>query len=78
MTLRRLVLFSNSPFVGKTIKESDIRNRYQCLVVGVEPEGEGELLTPDPLQRLQVGDIIWVVGEETNINAMEGSKQIDG
>ena len=36
MALRRLVLQSDSPFVGKTIKESGIRDRYNCLVVGLE------------------------------------------
>ena len=76
MTLRRLVLVSNSPFVGKTIKDCGIRDQYQCLVVGVESEeGEG-LLTPHPMQQLNDGDIIWVVGEETNIKELEGSNHI--
>ena len=71
MTLRRVVLLDNSPFVGKTIKESGIRDQYQCLVVGVEPEGENELLQPHPMRQLQTGDIIWVVGEEANIKQLE-------
>ena len=71
MTLRRVVLLDNSPFVGKTIKESGIRDQYQCLVVGVESEGENELLQPHPMRQLQTGDIIWVVGEEANIKQLE-------
>ena len=71
MTLRRVVLLDNSPFVGKTIKESGIRDQYQCLVVGVESEGENELLQPHPMRQLQAGDIIWVVGEEANIKQLE-------
>lgn len=71
MTLRRVVLLDNSPFVGKTIKESGIRDHYQCLVVGVESEGENELLQPHPMRQLQTGDIIWVVGEEANIKQLE-------
>ena len=71
MTLRRVVLLDNSPFVGKTIKESGIRGQYQCLVVGVESEGENELLQPHPMRQLQTGDIIWVVGEEANIKQLE-------
>jgi CPA2 family monovalent cation:H+ antiporter-2 len=78
MTLRRLVLFSDSPFVGKTIKESGIREHYQCLVVGVEDEGEEGLLMPDPMQLLRNGDIIWVVGEEANITQLEGSRHQAG
>ena len=76
MTLRRLVLVSNSPFVGKTIKGCGIRDQYQCLVVGVESEeGEG-LLIPHPMRQLNYGDIIWVVGEETNITELEGLNHI--
>ena len=71
MTLRRVVLLDNSPFVGKTIKESGIRDQYQCLVVGVESEGENELPQPHPMRQLQTGDIIWVVGEEANIKQLE-------
>ena len=71
MTLRRVVLLDNSPFVGKTIKESGIRDQYQCLVVGVESEGENELLQPHPMRQLQTGDIIWVVGEEAKIKQLE-------
>ena len=78
MTLRRLVLFPDSPFVGKTIKESGIREHYQCLVVGVEDEGEEGLLMPDPMQLLRNGDIIWVVGEEANITQLEGSRHQTG
>ena len=78
MALRRLVLRSDSPFVGKTIKESGIRDHYQCLVVGVETEGEEGLLTPDPMQQLLAGDIMWVVGEEANIAEMEGTRQNAG
>ena len=78
MALRRLVVSANSPFVGKIIKESGIRDHYQCLVVGVEPEGGEGLLPPDPMQQLHAGDIIWVVGEEANIDEMEGLKNIAG
>lgn len=71
MTLQRVVLLDNSPFVGKTIKESGIRDQYQCLVVGVESDGKNELLNPHPMRQLQTGDIIWVVGEEANIKQLE-------
>jgi CPA2 family monovalent cation:H+ antiporter-2 len=76
MKLRRLVLSSNSPFVGKNIKESGIRDHHQCLIVGVEIDGEEGLLTPDPMQQLHAGDIIWVVGEEANIAELESLRHI--
>ena len=77
MTLRRLILLPNSPFVGKTIRESGIRDRHQCLIVGVAKEGGEGLLKPDPMLQLQAGDIVWVVGEEAHINEMEDIPQKD-
>lgn len=36
MILQKLKLGGNSPFIGKTLRESGIRERYNCMVVGVE------------------------------------------
>jgi CPA2 family monovalent cation:H+ antiporter-2 len=60
----------NSKFVGKTIRESGIRNKYHCLVVGVESSGDMSLRQPDVDAELQQGDIVWVVGEESALNAL--------
>ena len=34
MKLRQLIINSDSPFIGKTLEESGIRNIYSCMVVG--------------------------------------------
>jgi len=62
MKLRQLVIASDSPFVGKTLIESGIRDVYSCMVVGLE-EGKESLSPYKPNRRFQEGDIIWVVGE---------------
>ena len=71
MVLRRLAINVGSRFVGKTIQQSGIRQDFHCLVVGLEEEGSESLVSPNPLTPFHVGDIIWVVGEETNITALE-------
>ena len=62
MKLRQLVIGSGSPFIGKTLIESGIRDLYSCMVVGLE-EGKESLSQYRPNRRFQEGDIIWVVGE---------------
>ena len=63
MKLQKLVITADSPLVGKTLKESNVRQRYNFMVVGVE-EGLKNLTMINPNRRFEVGDIVWVVGEE--------------
>lgn len=67
--LRKIVLAGNSPFVGKTLKESGIRDTYNCMVVGLD-EGEKNLSPISPSRVFGVGDIIWVFGEEDDIKRL--------
>ena len=69
MRLRQLVIGSGSPFIGKTLIESGIRDIYSCMVVGLE-EGKESLSTYRPNRRFQEGDIIWVVGEQEALDAL--------
>ena len=66
MRLRSMILASSSPFVGKTLRESGIRDQFNCMVVGLE-EGEENLSAVSPSYVFQKGDIIWVVGEEEDL-----------
>ena len=63
MKLRQMVIGADSPFIGKTLQESGIRNRYSCMVVGME-EGKENLTAVPPQRKFVEGDIIWIVGEE--------------
>jgi CPA2 family monovalent cation:H+ antiporter-2 len=69
MRLRQLVIGSGSPFIGKTLIESGIRDIYSCMVVGLE-EGKESLSTYRPNRRFEEGDIIWVVGELEALDAL--------
>lgn len=66
MHIKQIVVDENSAFLGKTIQTSRIRKDYRCLVVGVEKEN-GRLLTPEPDISFEVGDVIWVVGEQKDV-----------
>ena len=63
MKLRQLVISGKSEFCGKTLGESGIRDKYDCMVVGLE-EGLESLTKISPSYTFQKGDIIWLVGEE--------------
>ena len=69
MHLRQLILTAESPFIGKTLRNSGFRDQYNCMVVGVE-EGQENLTLIDPERLFEQGDIIWVVGEEGDLNRL--------
>ena len=69
MILRRLAVGAGSPFIGKNLVESGIRNRYHCLVAGVE-KPDGNLHVPNATLPLEDGDVMWLVGEHKDIEAL--------
>ena len=66
MKLRQVVIREGGAFAGKTMKESGIRDNFNCMVVGIE-EGKENLSRVDPSRILMAGDIVWIVGEEEDI-----------
>ena len=69
MKLRQFIIGQNSPFIGKTLEDSGIRNQFNCMVVGIE-EGKENLSPIGPKHQFEEGDIIWIVGEQEALDAL--------
>lgn len=69
MKLRQITVTGKCKFIGKTLKESGIRDQYNCMVVGIE-EGKENLSAIDPLRKFESGDIIWIVGEKADLERL--------
>ena len=72
MKLRQLIIGEGSPFIGKNLKDSGIRNLYSCMVIGME-EGKENLTPVSPNRLFEEGDIIWIVGEQESLDALFGN-----
>ena len=70
MYLKQFVIVAGSPFCERTIRECGVRNKYHCLVVGIELTTGDSLHKPDVNLPLNEGDILWVVGEKDNLAAL--------
>lgn len=55
-------------FIGKTIRESNLREKTNGMIVGVEHNGR-RILNPESSLILSKNDIIWVVGDKKKIKA---------
>ena len=70
MILRQIRISKDSKFLNKTLGESGIRDKYNCMVVGLE-EGKENLSMITPTHKFEEGDVIWVVGEKDDLKKLE-------
>ena len=73
MQLKQFLITEVSGFVGVKIKNSGIRDRYHCMIVGIEPP-DGILEKPEAERVFRVGDIIWLVGEKEALSRLFSGK----
>ena len=71
MKLRHFVVTDQCPLIGQNLKESGIRDHFNCMVVGLD-EGQENLEIINPERKFLKGDILWVVGEEASLNKLIG------
>ena len=74
--LRQFRIDEDSPFLRKTIRDAGIRDKFHCLVVGVERE-ENVLRAPDPKEPFLEGDIVWIVGESKDVYRLAGQSEYE-
>ena len=66
MVLRSIHIDNMSPFVGKSVSQSGLREKYRCMLVGFE-DGKEQLGLPHADRIFQEGDTIWLVGEKASL-----------
>ena len=69
--MRQLRIDARSPFLGKTMKEAGIREKYHCFIAGVERAGD-TLRAPNPHEPFAEGDVVWIVGESHDVYRLAG------
>ncbi|HMN67538.1 MAG TPA: TrkA C-terminal domain-containing protein, partial [Bdellovibrionales bacterium] len=66
LALQSVILSADSELRGKSIRESQLRDRVHGLLVGIERKGYRQL-NPSPDLRLEAGDRLWIVGDAQRI-----------
>ncbi|MDR2058204.1 MAG: cation:proton antiporter, partial [Dysgonamonadaceae bacterium] len=67
--MKQIQIDAESHLNGKTIRNSGIQEKYNCLLVGVE-RNDFSMLNPDLDLILEKNDILWLIGENRNILKM--------
>jgi CPA2 family monovalent cation:H+ antiporter-2 len=68
-SLEKYVVVADSSFVGKTIRHSGLREATKGIVVGIERAGQ-RILNPDSTLTIQLGDLLWIVGDRRLIRGL--------
>jgi monovalent cation:H+ antiporter-2, CPA2 family len=64
--LRAVLLEPHNTHIGRSIRDSQIREAAEGLVVGLERRGM-EILNPDPATVLEAGDLLLMVGKSEKL-----------
>jgi CPA2 family monovalent cation:H+ antiporter-2 len=65
-------LSSTSPLINRPLSEISLRTDYYSIVVTVHRENNNEFIQPEPTTVLREGDLIWVVGDPSQLEKMKG------
>lgn len=76
MTLRQIRVDEKSPLLNRTMQEAGVRNKFRCLIAGVE-RGSDVLHAPDPREPFRMDDVVWVVGERRDVYLLTAGSQAD-
>lgn len=68
MRLEKYPIVTDSPYIGKSIRNSGIRDKVHGIVVGIERNGE-RFLNPESSWIFEEGDVAWIVGEKKLVSA---------
>jgi CPA2 family monovalent cation:H+ antiporter-2 len=68
-SLEAYELTEQSACLNSTIRDSGLREKTQGLVVGIERQGK-RILNPDSSEILQLGDLLWIVGDREKISQL--------
>ena len=77
ISLSQYLVESDSPLIGETIIGAGIREKSECMVIGID-RGDESIIQFTPVFMFQEGDVIWLAGEKDKLNSFEDNiKGID-
>jgi CPA2 family monovalent cation:H+ antiporter-2 len=66
VNIEQFLIVKGSNLIGRTIRESGIRDKAACLVIGIERDNTS-IKNPVPSTVFEEGDVVWIVGEHDKV-----------
>lgn len=71
LCMEEFVVRKNSPIANRNLRESDIRNTANVIVVAVKKPGKDIVFNPSPNISIEIGDTLLVLGDKMEIHGFE-------
>jgi len=71
LRLEEVDINKKSPFVGKSIRELEIRGRTGSLVIAYQRDGQSIIINPSADTTCQAGDVLIVLGNEKQVTNLQ-------
>ena len=71
LRMEELLVTEKASFANKTLIESGIRKNFDIIVVAIKRRGDDMIFNPKPDTVIMAGDILIVLGDYSQINALE-------
>ncbi len=68
--IERFIVAPDSPVVGRSLSQLDLRKDSGAMVIGIAAEGEPLRANPDPLQPFREGDAVFGIGSENQLDRL--------
>lgn len=69
ITLTQIHVHPGFPFLGQTIRESELRDKVKGLIVGIERNGQ-RILNPDSNLTFELNDALWIAGDRKKVKQL--------
>ncbi|MDH6308692.1 CPA2 family monovalent cation:H+ antiporter-2 [Dysgonomonas sp. PFB1-18] len=70
ISLSQYLVVPESPLIGKTIGGAGIREKTECMVIGID-RGDESIIQFTAGFMFEEGDVIWLAGEKEKLNSFE-------
>lgn len=68
--VREITVEQGSPLVGRSLKQADIRARFDTIVIAMRKAGDSTRFNPDPDRPFEVGDVLVCMGRLAKLRAL--------
>ncbi|MFA6260992.1 MAG: cation:proton antiporter [Bacteroidia bacterium] len=69
ISLTQITVQPGFPYLGKSIRESGIREKVKGLIVGIERNGN-RILNPESTMIFELNDTLWIVGDRKKVRML--------
>jgi voltage-gated potassium channel len=70
LRMDELEICEGSPLIGRSLEESEIRQRYGLIIVAVKKDSGKMIFNPVASYVIQIGDKLIALGEEDNVSKL--------